>query len=58
MRAMLENLIEILPPARGPLLQQELALLQKTANRSFAEPEDRAMAEEADSQGVGGSAPA
>jgi uncharacterized membrane protein len=58
LRAMLEDLIEGLPAARAPLLRQELALLDKSAVRAFPEPEDRALAEQADSQGVGGSTPA
>jgi uncharacterized membrane protein len=57
LRAMLEDLIEALPSTRAPLLQRELALLGKSSNRSFPEAEDRALAEEADSQGVGGSKP-
>jgi len=57
LRAMLEDLIKALPPVRAPLLQQELASLNKSAVRAFPEPEDRALAEEADSQGVGGSTP-
>lgn len=54
LRAMLENLIQTLPASRTELLQQELALLKRSAERFFAEPEDRAMAEESDAQGVGG----
>jgi uncharacterized membrane protein len=54
LRAMLENLIQTLPAGRAALLQQELAILKRTAERSFAEPEDRALAEVSDFQGVGG----
>jgi uncharacterized membrane protein len=54
LRAMMENLILTLPPARAPLLRQELALLHRTSERFFAEPEDRALAEVGDFQGVGG----
>jgi uncharacterized membrane protein len=54
MRAMLENLIQTLPEERRPLLQQELKLLHRSAERSFAEPEDRALADISDLQGVGG----
>lgn len=53
LRAMLENLIETLPPMRAPLLRQELSLLQRSAERFFPDPEDRALAEESDPQGVG-----
>jgi hypothetical protein len=51
---MLENLIETLPPERAPLLRLELTLLHRSAERFFADPEDRALAEVSDSQGVGG----
>ena len=54
LRAMLDNLIRTLPEARRPLLREELALVRRAAERSFAEPEDRAMAEVRDLQGVGG----
>jgi uncharacterized membrane protein len=54
LRAMLENLIQTLPAARAPLLREELALLRRSAERFFADPEDRALAEVSDFQGVGG----
>jgi uncharacterized membrane protein len=54
LRAMLENLILTLPPSRAALLRRELDLLQRTSARLFAEPEDRALAEISDFQGVGG----
>jgi uncharacterized membrane protein len=54
LRAMLNNLIETLPPARAELLRHELELLQRSAARSFADPDDRAMADVSDSQGMGG----
>jgi uncharacterized membrane protein len=54
LRAMLENLIETLPEERAPLLQQELNLLRRSIERFFPEPEDKALADVSDSQGVGG----
>lgn len=54
LRAMLENLIQVLPEQRRSVLRYELSLLHKTAERSFPEPEDRALAEVSDFQGVGG----
>jgi len=51
---MLENLIATLPETRAALLRQELALLHRSAERFFVEPEDRALAEISDFQGVGG----
>jgi uncharacterized membrane protein len=61
MRAMLEDLIKTLPEERGEPLRQELKILKKSAERFFQEPEDRALADIGDTQGVGGthaSAPA
>jgi uncharacterized membrane protein len=54
LRAMLESLIEGLTDERAALLRVELALLDRSAQRFFAEPEDRALAEISDFQGVGG----
>src|SRR5262249_55074682 len=54
LRAMLANLIHTLPPSRAALLRRELVLLQRTSERLFADPEDRALAEVSDFQGVGG----
>ena len=53
LRAMLENLVEVLPPERAALLRSELALLQRSAARCFPEPEDQALANVSDLQGVG-----
>jgi uncharacterized membrane protein len=54
LRAMLVNLINTLPAARIEILRRELKLLQRSADRYFAEPEDQARARIGDSQGVGG----
>jgi uncharacterized membrane protein len=54
LRAMLLNLTEVLPPERTALLHDELALLQRSAQRFFPEAEDQALAEFSDSQGLGG----
>jgi uncharacterized membrane protein len=54
LRALLENLIQTLPGERAALLHQELKLLHRSAERLFAEPEDRALAGVSDFQGVGG----
>ena len=54
LRAMLENLTEVLPPERTPLLRNELMLLHRSAGRFFPEPEDQALADISDLQGVGG----
>jgi len=53
LRAMLEDLTGTLPEVRAPLLRRELDLLHRSAERFFVEPEDRALAEVGDLQGVG-----
>jgi len=54
LRAMLENLIQTLPPHRHAELRQQLALLDRTAEGFYKLPEDLALARIADSQGLGG----
>jgi uncharacterized membrane protein len=54
LRAMLENLIQTLPEERCPRLRQELSLLHRSAERFFLEPEDRALADISDTQGMSG----
>jgi hypothetical protein len=51
---MIENLIECLPEERAAALRPELAMLHRSSQRSFAEPEDQALAGISDLQGVGG----
>jgi uncharacterized membrane protein len=55
LRAMLEDLIDSLPPKRHPQLQLELALLDRTIEQVYPLAEDRALARIPDSQGLGGS---
>lgn len=57
LRAMLEDLIKAVPPHRAERLRQELDLLQRSVERGFFEPEDRARADIGDSQGIGGDEP-
>jgi uncharacterized membrane protein len=54
LRAMLDSLIELLPPDRALVLQRELEMLNRGATRVFTEPNDRATAAGSDSQGMGG----
>lgn len=54
LRAMLENLAEVLAPERAAPLRGELDRLHRSAGRFFPEPEDQALADESDLQGVGG----
>ena len=42
------------PPERTALLRSELTLLRRSAVRFFPEPEDQALADVSDMQGVGG----
>jgi uncharacterized membrane protein len=55
MRALLDNLIEIVPPQRAAALRVELEILNRGVEHDFYHPEDRAHASVADSLGVGGS---
>jgi uncharacterized membrane protein len=54
MRAMLENLIAVVPPQRVAALRAELDLLSRGVERDFRDPEDRLRAASGDSLGVGG----
>jgi uncharacterized membrane protein len=54
LRAMLEDLIETLPESRAVLVRREMALLRRSTERFFSDPEDRALADVGDLQGVGG----
>jgi uncharacterized membrane protein len=54
MRAMIENLMVILPARRHPALQLELDLLQRALAKLHDFPEDLALACKADLQGLGG----
>ena len=54
LNAMLESLIAILPSERASLLRQELTILHRSAVRFFPDPEDLALADMSDPQGVGG----
>jgi uncharacterized membrane protein len=53
LRAMLENLIQSVPEERAARLRQELDLLKRSSKRFFTEPEDQALADISDLQGVG-----
>ena len=55
LRAMLENLEQVLPPARGPALLKELDLLDQTMVRLNMLPDDLALARTPDLQGLGAS---
>jgi len=55
LRAMIENLLAVMPERRHAALQEQLALLDRTVERSFADPADRAYAGTSDYQGMGSS---
>jgi uncharacterized membrane protein len=54
LRAMIRNLLESLPENRRPALRRELDLLDRTLDKAHDLPEDRELARQADSQGLGG----
>jgi uncharacterized membrane protein len=54
LRAMIENLVQTLPAHRHTALQQELSLLDREIERNFTYPEDLALAQIGDAQGLGG----
>jgi uncharacterized membrane protein len=58
MRAMLENLLRVLPGHRQAALDEELQLLDKVLPGLYPLAEDLALARIADSQGLGGAASA
>ena len=54
MRAMIENLVQTLPPNRRQALLRQLSLLDREVERIFIYPEELALARVADAQGLGG----
>jgi uncharacterized membrane protein len=54
LRAMLEDLIPLLPAHRALTLERELHLLKSTIERGFVLSQDRSLADFPDSQGLGG----
>ena len=53
LRAMIENLAEILPEPRQPALHRELTLLDRSLEKLHHFPEDLALARQPDLQGLG-----
>lgn len=56
MRALLEHLLQVMPPERQPALREQLELLTRAVGRSFPDTEDLEHASIGDLQGLGGSA--
>jgi uncharacterized membrane protein len=53
LQAMLEHLVRVVPTERSGTLYNEMALLRRTIDRAFADPEDRILASVGDLQGFG-----
>ncbi|MEV6106978.1 DUF2254 domain-containing protein [Streptomyces sp. NPDC051940] len=58
LRALLEGLLDALPPEQHPAVRAQLSLLRESVEREFADPGRRAIAQQADHQGIGGQHPA
>jgi uncharacterized membrane protein len=54
MRAMLEDLTDIVPPDRRPALHEQLELLETRVTQQFSDPQERAIAQVPDRLGFGG----
>jgi uncharacterized membrane protein len=54
LRAMIENLLQLLPAVCHPALDQELSLLEREIEKNFTYLEELTLARVADSQGLGG----
>jgi uncharacterized membrane protein len=54
LRAMIQNLVQTLPPHRHAVLYQEMSLLERDIAAHFKYPEELALASAADTQGLGG----
>ncbi|MFD4319102.1 DUF2254 domain-containing protein [Streptomyces sp. NPDC058548] len=57
LRAMLEGLLDTLPPSQHAAVRAELSLLQEAVEREFTDPARRAIAQQPDHQGIGGRDP-
>ncbi|MOA61791.1 hypothetical protein D3C78_1870180 [compost metagenome] len=55
---MIDNLEDVLPDSRKPVLRLERELLDRMIDKVYLLPEDAALARIADTQGLGGSADA
>jgi uncharacterized membrane protein len=54
LRAMLENLLSVLPESRHPALREELEMLDRSLEQLHLLPQDLALARKPDLQGLGG----
>jgi uncharacterized membrane protein len=53
LQVMFEQLVQVVPAERSGALRKEMALLRRTIDRGFADPEDRILAGVGDLQGFG-----
>jgi len=54
LRAMIQNLLQTLPLHRHAALNEQLSLLDREIAKNFTYPEELALAQVADTQGLGG----
>ncbi|MGW8766343.1 DUF2254 domain-containing protein [Streptomyces sp. NPDC055815] len=57
LHAMLEGLLDSLPPSQHAAVRTEISLLQESIDREFTDPARRAIAQQPDHQGIGGKYP-
>ena len=53
LRALLEDLVSLAPASRLPAVEQQIAMLERSINRSFSEDTERLVAGARDRQGIG-----
>jgi uncharacterized membrane protein len=53
LQAMLEHLLQVVPPERAPVVRNEMTILRRTIDRGIADEEDRIVAGVGDLQGLG-----
>jgi uncharacterized membrane protein len=54
LRALLDGLLDALPESRHTAVRAEISLLEQAIEREFTDPSHRAIARQADHQGIGG----
>ncbi|WP_189505336.1 hypothetical protein [Streptomyces narbonensis] len=57
LHAMLDGLLDTLPPSQHASVRWEIGLLQEPIDREFTDPALRAIAQQPDHQGIGGNYP-
>ncbi|MFF3608325.1 hypothetical protein [Streptomyces sp. NPDC002463] len=54
LHAMLEGLLDTLPPSQHDVVRTEIGPLQESIDREFTDPARRAIAQQPEHQGIGG----